>query len=101
MWGVGVIGSGPGVRGLHIPTLGWFDKSFQVRHVSDAVSGRAVAIADAIVASHSVGTRELLDDPNVDVIVVCSPPSLHTTHIMEAVEAGKRGIFCEKPLGIS
>lgn len=97
-WGVGIIGSGPGVAALHAPTLARTDGAFRLVHVSDAGSGRAAAIAERFGARSSTGVDELLADPEVDVVAVCSPPSAHAAHVRASLAAGRRAIFCEKPL---
>ncbi len=97
-WGVGIIGSGPGVAALHAPTLARTDGAFRLVHVSDAGSGRAALIAERFGARSSTGVDELLADPDVDVVAVCSPPARHAEHVRAALAAGRRAIFCEKPL---
>jgi predicted dehydrogenase len=42
--------------------------------------------------------RAVVDDPEVDVVVIAAPNSLHVEVIEAAAEAGK-DIFCEKPVG--
>ena len=98
---VGVIGAGPGVAALHLPTLARLSDLFAVTHVSDAGSGRAAALAERAGARWSTGTEELLADPDVDVVAICSPPEEHAGQILAAVAAGKRAIFCEKPVATS
>src|SRR5215468_3532731 len=39
---------------------------------------------------------ELIADRDLDVIDVCTPPNLHATMIVEAMQAGKH-VICEKP----
>lgn len=39
----------------------------------------------------------LLNDPDIDGVVICSPTDMHAIMIEEAAEAGKH-IFCEKPI---
>lgn len=97
-WGVGIIGSGPGVAALHAPTLARTGGDFRLVHVSDAGSGRAATIAHRFGARSSTGIDDLLADPEVDVVAVCSPPSLHAAHVRASLAAGRRAIFCEKPL---
>lgn len=97
-WGVGVIGAGPGVAALHLPTLDRVDDRFRVVHLADHGSGRAAELAARLGARASSGTAELLADPAVDVVAICSPPSEHAAQIRAAVEAGARAILCEKPL---
>ncbi|GAA1981464.1 Gfo/Idh/MocA family oxidoreductase [Microbacterium pumilum] len=96
--GVGIIGAGPGVAALHAPTIARLGGAFQVVHVSDSGSGRAETIALRTGARWSSGIDDLLADREVDVVVVCSPPAEHARHVLAAVAAGKRAIFCEKPI---
>ncbi|GEK87405.1 Gfo/Idh/MocA family protein [Microbacterium aerolatum] len=99
--GVGVIGAGPGAAALHLPTLARLSDRFAVVHISDAGSGRAEDLAAHFGATASTGTDELLADPRVEVVAICSPPDAHASQILAAVAAGKRAILCEKPLALS
>lgn len=99
-WNVGLLGSGPGVAALHLPTLGGLPEHFRVVHIADAGSGRAEALARPLGATWS-GAQALLASPDVDVVAICSPPELHAGQILAAVAAGKKAIFCEKPLATS
>jgi predicted dehydrogenase len=100
-WGVGVIGAGPGVAALHLPTLERLRGQFSVVHIADNGGGRAAELAARVGATASQGTAELLADPAVDVVAICSPPGEHARQIREAIAAGKRAILCEKPLATS
>jgi predicted dehydrogenase len=99
--GVGVIGAGPGVSALHLPTLDRLPDHFRVVHIADGGSGRAEVLAGRTGARRSTGTDELLADPEVDVVVICSPPELHAVQILAAVAAGVRTILCEKPIALT
>ena len=44
--------------------------------------------------------RELIASPEVDVVHIATPPSLHAEQAIAAVTAGKH-VFCEKPLALS
>lgn len=97
-WGVGIIGAGPGVAALHLPTLDRVGDRFAVVHVADNGSGRAADLAARVGATASRGVADLLADPAVDVVAICSPPAEHARQIRESIDAGVRAIFCEKPL---
>ncbi|MGC5171904.1 Gfo/Idh/MocA family protein [Microbacterium sp. DT81.1] len=99
--GVGVIGAGPGLWALHAPTLARLSDELRIVHIADAGSGTAEVIAGRSGARWSSGIHDLLADAAVDVVVVCSPPAVHADHVLAAVAAGKRAIFCEKPLATS
>jgi predicted dehydrogenase len=96
--GVGIVGAGPGVAALHLPTLARLEDAFEVVHVSDAGSGRAAELARGTGARSSTGIDTLLADDRVSVVVLCSPPAEHAGQILASVAAGKRAILCEKPL---
>jgi predicted dehydrogenase len=97
--GVGIVGAGPGVSALHLPILARLPERFTVVHIADGGSGRAAVLAARVGARHSSGLDEILADPRVEVLAICSPPAEHADHILAAVSAGKRAIFCEKPIG--
>ncbi|MHC6591493.1 Gfo/Idh/MocA family protein [Arthrobacter sp. C152] len=97
-WNVGILGAGPGVAALHLPVLGRLADLFAVVHIADAGSGRARALAQGPRARWSAGESGLLADPAVDVVAICSPPQEHARQVLAAVAAGRRAIFCEKPL---
>src|SRR5437868_4480035 len=40
--------------------------------------------------------RDLIADGDLDVIDICTPPNLHASMIVEAMQAGKH-VICEKP----
>ena len=40
---------------------------------------------------------EMLKDPDIDVVDICTPPHLHVPMIKQALAAGKH-VICEKPL---
>lgn len=72
-------------------------------------AARLVALADvSTAAAQDLGTRlhvgrvtgdyqELLADPGIDAVVICSSTDTHSRIIQEAAAAGKQ-IFCEKPI---
>ncbi len=45
----------------------------------------------------SLDFNNLLNDPEIDVIDICTPPYVHEQMIVEAIKAGKH-VICEKPL---
>src|SRR5882757_5613676 len=40
--------------------------------------------------------REMIADRDIDVVDICTPPNLHASMIVEAMQAGKH-VICEKP----
>jgi predicted dehydrogenase len=89
---MGVVGAGAiGIRGA-LKHLSLADVQDRVRlaAVCDPVPGRAAAAAKQYgVAAHYLTFEELLADPNVDAVTICSPIGLHFAQGMAAVAAGK------------
>nr|WP_122012382.1 Gfo/Idh/MocA family oxidoreductase [Maliibacterium massiliense] len=44
--------------------------------------------------------QELFDDPDIDIIHICTPNALHHDAVIKAARAGKH-IYCEKPLAMN
>ena len=70
-----------------------------------AVASRSIERAQAYAAEWKIprafGSYEaLLDDPDVEVIYISLPNSLHVEWTVRALEAGKH-VLCEKPLALS
>lgn len=101
MFGVGFIGAGPGVSALHLPTLARLEGRFHTVHISDGGGGRARLLASRLGVRASTGQEDLLRDPEVAVVAICSPPEEHAGQVLAAVASGVRGIFCEKPLAMT
>jgi predicted dehydrogenase len=101
VWGVGFIGAGPGVFALHAPTIARVGDEFRIVAVVDGGSGRARAVADAHHSVAAGSVDEVMANPAVDVVAICSPPDQHAAHIRLALAAGKRAIFCEKPVAVA
>jgi myo-inositol 2-dehydrogenase / D-chiro-inositol 1-dehydrogenase len=99
--GVGFIGAGPVTQAIHLPTLASLDGAFTVAHVMDVDEALARRVADQAGARSSADHRQVLDDPQVDVVAVCSPPQFHAEQVVQACAAGKRAVLCEKPMATS
>ena len=71
---------------------------FRVAAICDLDEGRLKAVGDEFGVARRTGSlQELLDDPAIDIIDICTPPGLHRPMIEAALAAGKH-VICEKPL---
>lgn len=90
--------------------LGWWGRtivsvlrgSTRLR-VTKAVEVNAAAAAD-FAAQHGIpvvsGFSDILRDPSIEGVVLCTPHTQHTDQIVAAAQAGKH-VFCEKPLSMA
>jgi predicted dehydrogenase len=68
--------------------------------LADTSAERAKKAASALGFARSTGDwRELVRDPQVDVVDICTPNHLHHEMALAAIEAGKH-VYCEKPLAL-
>jgi len=54
-------------------------------------------LAEPIGAKAYPNWEDIIADPNIDAVIVCTPPHLHAEMSIRSLEAGKH-VLCEKPL---
>lgn len=97
---VGVIGYG-WVAGAHIETY----KAVQGTSVKAVCDVRNLSPSE-VQAAHGISPviytdyRELLKDPEIDIIDICTPNQFHKEQAVAAARAGKH-IFLEKPIALT
>ncbi len=95
---LGVIGLGR-IGQIHFSNLRGAIGNAQVVAAADPFSeARDLAANDGITTHATV--EALLETPQLDGVVVCSPTDEHANHVAMAAQAGKH-VFCEKPLDLS
>jgi len=72
----------------------------RVAHVADIDSAKAEAMAKRFGAKYSTDYRDVIDDPEVTVVSVLGPTSLHKPICLAAAKAGK-DIVCEKTMAMT
>lgn len=97
---VAVIGAG----GIVNPHMDAYVRSPHVQevHLADpAAAAREAMVARFGIIKHACADyRELLDDPSIQVVDICTPHYLHRPQAIEAMQAGK-DVILEKPLALN
>lgn len=93
---VGVIGCGTIANAAHIPSY-MNNPDVVIKYFCDIILERA----EAAVAKYGCGIavvdyHDVLNDPEVEAISVCTPNLMHPVIAMDALRAGKH-VLCEKP----
>ncbi len=71
---------------------------FELSHVVTAHQETARAAAHLTGASHaSTDFREVTENPEIEIVHICTPNRLHLPALLSAIAHGKH-IYCEKPL---
>lgn len=92
--GVGRIGK------IHLNNLMYRIPAANVVAAVDVQSAGQEFASSLGVAQVSGDFQDLLDNPEVEAVLICSPNDTHADYVVRASNAGKT-IFCEKPLDLS
>jgi len=97
---LGVIGTGR-IGKVHIATLVQSVPQAEVVAIADVnlTSANEVAKAFGITTVFN-NYMDVINHPEVEAVVLCSPTDTHARYIVDAAKAGKH-IFCEKPVDLS
>ncbi|KMY48454.1 Gfo/Idh/MocA family protein [Peribacillus loiseleuriae] len=96
---IGVIGCGSIAKNRHLPEYK-MNQSAEIIAVCDIVEERAQELADLYGAKAYTDFIELLNNPTIDAVSICTPNYLHAPMTIAALEAGKH-VLCEKPMATS
>ena len=97
--GYGIIGTGTYVD-HYLSTLGPVFKNVRPVGCSDLNMEAAKAAAARWNVPKVYTTEEMLEDPEVDIVLILTNPASHYSLTMQALKAGKH-VYCEKPLANS
>jgi len=93
---VGVIGCGTIANSAHIPGY-MANPDAQIKYFCDIIPERAEAAVEKYGCGKAITDyHEILSDPEIEAVSVCTPNLMHPTIAIEALKAGKH-VLCEKP----
>ena len=96
---IGVIGTGR-IGKVHTETIAQSIPEAEIVALADVNISAAQKLADRFsIKSVSKDHREVITNPDIDAVLICSPTDTHAKFIVEAAKAGKH-IFCEKPVDL-
>lgn len=97
---IGVLGTGSIAQTVHLPVLATMPGA-DVVAVGDVARSKADAIASRLEISKVYRSDdELLRDPELDAVIVCTPNNLHEEQVVAALQAGKH-VLVERPLALT
>ncbi len=93
---VAVIGCGTIANAAHIPSY-MNNKEVSIKYFCDIIPERA----DAAVQKYGCGSavtdyHDVLNDPEVEAVSICTPNNMHSVIAIDALRKGKH-VLCEKP----
>ncbi len=95
---VGIIGAGR-IGKVHITSISTRVKDAVIKTVADPfLNEETAAWAKSMGVQHTTKDyHEIINDPEIDAVLICSSTDTHSPISLEAIKAGKH-IFCEKPI---
>jgi predicted dehydrogenase/threonine dehydrogenase-like Zn-dependent dehydrogenase len=96
-----VVGAGNFAKSMHLPNLQKLSNLYHIRAIVSATGSNAKATAQQFGADYATTKYEdVLNDPDVDAVLICTRHHLHAQQTISALRAGKH-VYCEKPLALS
>ncbi len=95
---VGIIGAGR-IGKVHITSISTRVKDAVIKTVADPfLSDETAAWAKSMGVEHTTKDyKEIINDPEIQAVLICSSTDTHAPISVEAIKAGKH-VFCEKPI---
>ncbi|MCB9121226.1 MAG: bi-domain-containing oxidoreductase [Caldilinea sp.] len=98
---IAVVGAGNFAKAVHLPNLQKLSDLYSIRAIVSSTGSNAKATAEQFGAAYaSTNIQDVLDDPDVDAVMICTRHDLHAKQAMLAAKAGK-AIFLEKPMALN
>jgi myo-inositol 2-dehydrogenase/D-chiro-inositol 1-dehydrogenase len=96
---VGLIGAGR-IGRIHAGNISRHIPQARLARVVDSAPAAAEWARELGIPGVGTDVRDILGDPGINAVVICSSTSTHADLVVKAAENGKH-IFCEKPLDTS
>ncbi len=95
---VGIIGAGR-IGKVHMTSISTRVKDAVIKTVADPfLNEETIAFAKSMGVEHTTKDyHEIINDPEIDAVLICSSTDTHSPISIEAIKAGKH-VFCEKPI---
>lgn len=97
---VGIIGAGR-IGQVHAKSITYHIPQAKIVAISDIYYEGAKRVAESLgIPNAYEDYHEILNNPEIDAVLICSSTDTHADIAVEAAEAGKH-IFCEKPVDLT
>ena len=95
---VGIIGAGR-IGKVHTESICNYVRNAKIKTVADPFLNEATEswLKSMGVENTSKDYHDILNDPEIDAVLICSSTNTHSPISLEAIAAGKH-VFCEKPI---
>lgn len=96
-----LVGGGAFAKAVHLPNMQALDDQYVIRAIASRTGHNAKSTAASVGAVYSTSDyQEVIDDPEVDAVLICTRHHLHADMVLRGLQAGKH-VFVEKPLAMT
>lgn len=93
---IAIIGCGTIANSAHIPSY-MNNKEVEIKYFCDIILSKAEACVEKYKVGKAIADyKEVLADPEIEAVSVCTPNKMHSIITIDALKAGKN-VLCEKP----
>lgn len=97
---VGIVGAGR-IGNVHAQSITYHIPEAEVAMVTDVRVEAAQALAEKYgIPAFSADYMDIVNNPEIDAVLVCSPTPTHADIAIASMRAGKH-VFCEKPVDLT
>lgn len=97
---IGLVGAGR-IGNVHAQSITYHIPEAEIVRVTDVRVESAKALAEKFgIPAYSDNYLDIVNDPAIDAVLVCSPTPTHADIAIAAMKAGKH-VFCEKPVDLT
>lgn len=98
---VALIGAGSFAKTVHLPNLQKQKSQFIIRAIVSSTGSNAHEVAKLFNAAYATTDyQDILNDPEIDAVIICTRHNLHAQMTLQALKAGKH-VLVEKPLALN
>lgn len=95
---IGIIGAGR-IGKVHAKNISMFVPELEIKTISDPFMNEETEkfARSCGIPNITKDSADIMNDPEIEAVLICSSTNTHADFIIEAAKAGKH-IFCEKPI---
>ncbi|RJP73518.1 MAG: gfo/Idh/MocA family oxidoreductase [Candidatus Abyssobacteria bacterium SURF_17] len=98
---VGFVGCGEATQALHTPALNSLASLYRIAACTDASAEVMAQVASRTGARPIERPLDLINDPDVDVVLIATPDMYHSDYALAACTAKKKAVLVEKPMTLN
>jgi predicted dehydrogenase len=99
--GVGIVGAGSFIQRNHLVNILNLPEAYELKGIAEKTPASAKAVGEKYKVNYvTTDYKQLLSDPDINLIVIGTRHNLHAVQVTDAIRSGKN-VLVEKPLAMN